>query len=190
MHGASARRRLGKVTRVTLLIASTATFLFFSTAQIWWWSLPHSDFYPSFAHWSLSRRTVVEITDGVAIGHQTRALEENRRYPNIKNSGWRACGFGASVTWLVNYPRWVSHGDNATIEWGPMAEWGVRVPNLFVMAVTSILPIRWLVELPAWYRRRRKMRGLCPRCGYDIRATPELCPECGTVLANEASGAK
>lgn len=60
-------------------------------------------------------------------------------------------------------------------------EWmyGVAVPLWFVAAATAVAPSGWAYSL--WRRRRRARRLLCPTCGYDLRATPGRCPECGTT---------
>jgi hypothetical protein len=53
-----------------------------------------------------------------------------------------------------------------------------RVPKWFVIVMTGTLPTLWLLA-----RRRQKWRAqrhLCAVCGYDLRASPDRCPECGT----------
>jgi hypothetical protein len=52
----------------------------------------------------------------------------------------------------------------------------VTIPFWPIALVTAIWPIAWLRSLR---RRYRFHHGLCVACGYDLRATPDRCPECG-----------
>src|SRR5688572_9411179 len=51
-----------------------------------------------------------------------------------------------------------------------------------ITAVSGALPICWIgyAVTVAILRRRRRVDGpRCLHCGYDLRATPHRCPECG-----------
>jgi hypothetical protein len=64
----------------------------------------------------------------------------------------------------------------------------VGTPYWFPAGMSAVLPAMWLVRARrARLRRRRKNAGECARCGYDLRATPGRCPECGSVAAGAPS---
>ncbi len=63
----------------------------------------------------------------------------------------------------------------------------VTLPLWAPLFCFSLLPGMMLVRRHTRQRRAKRVAGgLCPNCGYDLRATPQGCPECGPVPAPAA----
>jgi hypothetical protein len=76
---------------------------------------------------------------------------------------------GAAGVWWVTIP------DRRHYQWHGL----FHVPHWTLALLTSIVPTTWLVR--RWRRRQRLTAGRCLTCGYDLRATPDRCPECGAA---------
>jgi FtsH-binding integral membrane protein len=57
----------------------------------------------------------------------------------------------------------------------------IGIPTLVVGGIQAVILRRW----DRWVRRLKL--GLCPICGYDLRASRDRCPECGTPIAAAAA---
>jgi hypothetical protein len=64
----------------------------------------------------------------------------------------------------------------------------IGCPLWVLMAAGMLLPgwrcavgVKWFLQRT----RRRRRPGLCPSCGYDMRASPTRCSECGTKAPTE-----
>jgi hypothetical protein len=94
-----------------------------------------------------------------------RYLLNPRFSPNLPPREHRLLGF------------YYARGDDEGAPHGHFRVVGVPYWFLFtVVAVPTVLLLR-----RQHLAGRRRARGLCPACGYDCRATPGRCPECGAA---------
>lgn len=77
--------------------------------------------------------------------------------------------------WLVTGERWGDYHH------------AVFTPAWFTFVAFLLLPLAWAGR--KMKARRVRHDGTCAICGYDLRATPDRCPECGTPIPQKLTGA-
>jgi hypothetical protein len=109
----------------------------------------------------------------IKLGRGTLQIGQSRANPSAPPLRWTWERLAFSDHGIISsHPRFFHYVQNGT-------GWAISIPLWFLILCWLILPSFFLNN--RCRQRRRQRTGLCTSCGYDLRATPDRCPECGTI---------
>jgi hypothetical protein len=107
----------------------------------------------------------------------------SQRFRDANEVRW-LWGFGYSKWAMIAQPSYDGGPPDHSLFLG--YERTVVLPYWFIFSVTAAWPLWvWITRMARRSREaRRRRRGLCSSCGYDLRASDGRCPECGATDRN------
>jgi hypothetical protein len=85
-------------------------------------------------------------------------------------------------SWESRQAGQLKQSANSTLYWWPY--WELKLPHIAVVILLTILPTIAIAHIR---NQKRRAKGLCQFCGYDLRASPARCPECGRLPAKASN---
>ena len=189
--------------RKLFTLASVLSLLLcLATAALWVRSYQQNDLYVwqsgSYVVSGESGRghVLVSAFPGVKVwvprGHSrtSPAFRVSTRWPGPGEPGVRHYGGGSALSWYVSdggvQTQALPNGQTLRTPLPCVRE--VAASDLLIVLLLGLLPAARMLK---WRRDRvrtsRSRQGRCERCGYDLRATPNRCPECGHVPKKAAA---
>ncbi|MGA2583573.1 MAG: hypothetical protein ABSG31_09880 [Tepidisphaeraceae bacterium] len=109
-----------------------------------------------------------------------------REFEHVSTNPWVAPDVSAVHTGhAVGLGRLWYVDESSTYQPG-VPQYELSIPDWTVALLTAVIPVIWAtIYWPAMKHRKRLRWGKCVQCGYDLRATPERCPECGMIPPNQ-----
>jgi hypothetical protein len=149
----------------------------------------------AYDQWGLGTTSVPDL--GLQYQHIADPSESTERHAFFSTSGFAY--FRSKTPMKIGIWSWPIRNEFVGVEVSralpsalPGNPFGGRLanPGDFMIKVDYRTTLIALLSLPAAYFVARRVRsksatGCCASCGYDLRASPDRCPECGTTVGGK-----